>query len=89
MRINTSQLPGQWPYYAHIWGIMGTPPRHVFRAHLQPSSGCVLGGRKAGEECKETPSPDLLVCDNAKGTESALCQGGGAAVPLSSTESRV
>lgn len=38
---------------------------------------------------QETPRPDLMVCDNAKGTESALCKGGGAAVPLSRTESRV
>lgn len=35
------------------------------------------------------PKPDLKVGDNAKGTESDLCRGGGAAVPLSSTESRV
>lgn len=35
------------------------------------------------------PKPDLMLCVNAKGTESDLYRGGGAAVPLSSTESRM
>lgn len=35
------------------------------------------------------PKPDLMVCDNAKGTESDLCKAGEAAAPLSGTESRV
>lgn len=35
-----------------------------------------------------SPSPDLMVCDNAEGAESDLCKGR-AAVPLSCIESRV